>query len=963
MPQLPSGTVTFLFTDVEGSTRRWEKDSPAMHAAVERHFALLDAAIEANHGVRFKSVGDATQAAFATALDALRAAVLGQRALRAEAWGELGSLQVRMALHTGSATPRDGDYLAAPLNRLARLISAGYGDQILLTEATRLLVHETLPADIQLKDLGEHRLRDLREAEHVFQVVTNDLPSTFPPLKSLDRQLHNLPVQLTAFVGREHELEEARRRLAQPDVRLLTLTGPGGTGKTRLALRVADELAADYPDGVWFVALAAVMNPSLVAATIAETLGLRETPGESVVDTLRAYLRPKRLLLVLDNFEHVVVAAPLVADLLASCPALQVLATSRGSLRITGEHELLVPPLALPDVERGVQLDEVLASEAVRLFVDRARAVRPDFALTDRNAGVVATICRLLDGLPLAIELAAARVRLLPPEAILARLDNRLGLLTGGGRDRPERQQTLRAAIAWSHDLLDPTEQALFRRLAVFVGGWTFEAAEAIANAPGPPSISVIDCLGALNDNSLIRVEEGGPDGLADPRFSMLQTVREFGLEQLATSSESDAVHEAHSAYFLDLAAEAEPHLTGADSVQWLDRLETDHDNVRAALDWLRGRDGLERAVRMAAAPWRFWWLRGHISEGRTELDATLSADGASSHTAEWATALDGAGVLAETQGDYARADELHEDALTLSRQLGNREGIARALGNLGVVAFDQGDGERATSLLEESLALARETGNRLLIATALNDLGSIAFAQSDFAQAESLFQESLGLRRKIGNRIDIARSLNNLGATAYGHGDFANARRLFAESLDLYRDSGDKWGMAGALISLAEVTRREGDVARAASLLEESLALFQETGDTKNTAVALLSLGDAARDRDELEQATAYYSEAVSRFASVDDRVGLFDSLVNLGRLLVTRDQFAAATPVLGAAAGLSAEAEAAGTKFEAAGFASAVARAREALGDAAFQTAWQAGQTGSIEAAVAAAAATAKQ
>ncbi len=516
-----------------------------MLTAVERHFSLIAEAISRHNGVRFKTIGDAVQAAFPVALDGVLAALESQRALTDEDWGSVGPIRVRMALHTGAATPRDGDYLAPALNRLARLLSAGAGGQILLTEATRNLVRSLLPGDLELRDLGEHRLRDLRDAEHVYQVVAPGLPDDFPPLKSLDRPQHNLPAQLTAFIGRGREVEDIRDQLVQPTTRILTLTGPGGTGKTRLALEAASSLVTEYADGVWFVPLAPVGNARLVASTIAESLDVRETAGETVLESLRAYLRDRQLLLVLDNFEQVVEAAPVIVELLSAAPGLQVLVTSRARLRITGEHEIAIAPLSLPMEDRGVRLDDALASEAVRLFVDRAQAVRRDFVLNDRNAGTVVKICRRLDGLPLAIELAAARVRLLTPDAILERLDNRLTLLTGGGRDRPERQQTLRAAIGWSHDLLDPAEQALFRRLSVFSGGWTLEAAESVVNAVESPYVSVIDCLEVLNDNSLIRIEEDADDELAGPRFVMLQTIRDYGQEMLEESGELPAIGDA----------------------------------------------------------------------------------------------------------------------------------------------------------------------------------------------------------------------------------------------------------------------------------------------------------------------------------------------------------------------------------------------------------------------------------
>jgi predicted ATPase/class 3 adenylate cyclase len=958
MRDFPSGTVTFLFTDVEGSTRRWEQDSMAMRTAIVRHFALLDEAINANNGVRFKIIGDAVQAAFPTALDAVLAAVAAQRALVAEDWGALGPIPVRMAIHTCAATPHDGDYLSPALNRLARLLAAGAGGQILLTEATRQLVRDLSPAGmpLQLVDLGEHRLRDLRESEHVFQLTAPGLPSDFPPLNSLDRQTHNLPSQLTPFIGREALAAEIRDRLEQPGVRLLTLTGPGGAGKTRLALHVAADLVDAYADGVWFVPLAPVISAGMVAGTIAGALGIRESAAESIETTLRDYLRPRRVLLVLDNFEHVVAASSLVADLLSYCPDIQVLATSRARLHISGEHELPIPSLELPPLAGAVRLDDALASEAVRLFVDRARAVQSNFELTEDNAETVVAICRRLDGLPLAIELAASRVRLLPPKAILARLDSRLTLLTGGGRDRPERQQTLRGAIAWSHDLLDRSQQILFRRLAVFAGGWTLDAADTIVGFGTDPPIPVFEGLDALHDSSLIRLQESSDeDAAADPRFAMLQTIHEFATEQLVASGELAQVKENHAAWFLDLAIEAEPHLSGPSAVSWLDRLESDHDNLRAALDWLRGRGDGERAATLAAALWRFWWLRGNVAEGRDQLETALAVDGSTTSAAR-ATALDGAGVLAETQGDYDRAEEFHGEALALSRERGDTTGITRALGNLGVVAFDRGDDERATTLLEESLALAREIGSQLLVATALNDLASVALNRGHLDRAESLYQESLALRRKVASGSEIARSLNNLGGVAVDRGDFDRACKLFAESVSLYRDAGDRWGAAGALLGLAVANHGQGDALRAATMLEESLSLFREVGDRRSAALAALNLADALRDGDDLTQAGVHYRDALAEFGAIEDRALVAGGLRGLGSVMVRERQFEEAARLLGASSALTPDVDSGSGEAasEIATLEADLNAIRRALGEDVFAAAWNAGRALSPEAAV---------
>ena len=505
MPEYPSGTVAFLFTDIEGSTARWEHDAPAMWQAVERHFDLLQQAIAGEHGVLFKKVGDAVQAAFPSVPAAVRAAIAGQHALDTSDFEAVGQLQVRMAIHVGEATPIGGDYLAPVLNRLARVLGAGYGEQILLTEAARVLATPELPAGYALRDLGAHRLKDLLVAERVYQLTGPGLRDEFPPLKSLDQRPHNLPSQPTELIGRETELERLRALLTAPGARLVTLTGPGGTGKSRLAVQAAADLLEAFPDGVWWAPLAAITDPALVPAAIATPLGLRERPGQSLLDTLAEHLRDRKALLVLDNLEQVLGAAPMIGELLARAPGVVVLATSREPLRLRGEREVPVAPLALPPAGARLSPEDALAFPAVRLFVERAQAVKPSFSLTADNLAAVIAICRHLDALPLAIELAAVRIRLLAPGALLARLENRLPFLTSGPRDLPQRQQTLRAAIAWSYDLLEPAERTLFARLAAFVGGCSLEAALAVVEAGAPLPIDLLDGLEGLVLKSLLR--------------------------------------------------------------------------------------------------------------------------------------------------------------------------------------------------------------------------------------------------------------------------------------------------------------------------------------------------------------------------------------------------------------------------------------------------------------------------
>jgi predicted ATPase/class 3 adenylate cyclase len=607
MSELPHGTVTFLFTDIEGSTRLWERDPAVMRMAMARHDDLLSAAVESHRGYLYKQIGDAVQAAFPTSADALASAVATQRALTDEPRPEIGPLPVRMALQVGEAAPNArGDYHQVPaLNRLARLLAAGHGGQVLLTEAVRHQLDGLLPTGVSLRDLGKHRLRDLLAPEQISQVVIDGLPDHFPPLKSLERHPTNLPVQPNPLVGRAAELVKVSDLLMHEDVRLVTLTGVGGTGKTRLALQVAADLLDRFEDGVLFVDLAPLADPSLMLPTIAPTLGIREAGGRSLRDSPVSYLTGKRLLLLLDNFEHLLAASSVVADLLAACGDLKVLATSRATLHVRAEREFPVPPMALPDPTRLPAPDRLAEVAAVTLFVQRTQAAEPDFALTAENASAVADLCVRLDGLPLALELAAARVKLLPPPALLTRLERRLPVLTGGPRDLPARQRTLRDTIAWSHDLLSPQEQTLFQRLSVFAGGSTLEAVEAVANPDG--GLDTFAALAALVDHSLLRQSEGA-DG--EPRFVMLETIREYGLERLA-EHDADVLRESHAHYYLALAERLRPRIDSREGKTVLARLDAEHPNLRAALTWAIEQGDADIGVQLGAASWKFWYVRG----------------------------------------------------------------------------------------------------------------------------------------------------------------------------------------------------------------------------------------------------------------------------------------------------------------------------------------------------------------
>jgi predicted ATPase/class 3 adenylate cyclase len=821
MSELPSGTVTFLFTDIEGSTTLWEQNRGAMAAAVQRHLAQLDAAIQAHGGIHFKTVGDAVQAAFPTAPDAISAALDAQRSLLAEDWGAIGPLRVRMALHAGEAMVQNEEYQGPLLNRSARLLAIGHGAQILLSETAAMLARDALPPGTDLRELGEHRLPDLLEPECVFQLLHPDLPDEFPPLRTLETRPHNLPTQATPFLGRERAVNEVVALLRSSEARLVTLTGPGGTGKTRLALQAAAQLLEDFPDGVYFVPLAALRDPELVPSVIATALGLREQAGQTPVQAVREALADKRLLLVLDNVEQVAASAPFVGELLATAPDLEVLATSRLPLRLRAEREYPVPPLALPPAN-GTPPEQLLQYEAVRLFVERAQSVRAEFALTAEIAPAVAEITRRLDGLPLAIELAAARVRLLPPTALLARLEKRLPLLTGGPRDAPARQQTLRDAIAWSYDLLTAGEQALFRRLSIFAGGFSLEAAEAVANPGG--ELDVLDGVDRLSEHSLLR-----PGADAEPRFTMLETIREYGLEQLAQSGEAEAARRAHTEFFLALVEEAEPKLTSPEQLVWLERLEAEHDNLLAALSWAVVND-TQIALRLAGGLAWFWYFRGYLREGRAWLDRILAASGDPGplHVGAFAAA----GRLARHLGDYEGAIALLERSLELARSFQDRRVEALALHELGALAgLAEGDAAREVVLTEASLALWRELGDSWGTARTLNNLGYEAYLQGDVDRAVSLLDEGVTLARVAGDRSVLGYILDSRGVVAEAQGELERATDLYQEALTLAQQVGNPLVVAFALSSLAGMAARQGQPVRAARMWGAASALRDSIG------------------------------------------------------------------------------------------------------------------------------------
>jgi predicted ATPase/class 3 adenylate cyclase len=824
MRDLPIGTVTFLFTDIEGSTRLLQRLGDGFRAVVGEHGRILRHAIAAEGGTAIRTEGDSFFAVFPTPEGGLLAAVRAQRDLAAHTWPGEQAVRVRMGLHTGEGVLGGDDYVGLDVNRAARIAAAGHGGQVLISEATRKFVEHALPDGVSLRDLGRHRLKDIERPEHLFDLVIDGLLTEFPSIRSQDARPTNLPLQRTSFVGREREVAEVTDLLAES--RLVTLTGPGGTGKTRLALKVATNHIDHFADGVFFADLSPIVDVALVPSVIAQALLVRGEPGRDLVETLADHLRDRHLLLVLDNSEQVIAAGLTVARLLASAPRFTVLTTSRVPLHISGEREYLVPPLSVPDPARVSDLDQVTRSEAVALFAERGALGRPGFRITAGNASAVAEITARLDGLPLAIELAASRLNLLSPDDLLARLGQRLSLLSGGARDVPERQRTLRGTIEWSYDLLESEERRLFARLAVFSGGWSLGAAEVVCG-PGL-DLPVLDGLGSLVDHSLVRRLETSD---AEVRFTMLDTIREFSTERLAESGEEEEIRHRHADNVRGLAEEAEQHFTREHRVVWLARLEAEHDNVRSALDWAESTGNADTGLRTAAAIWRFWLQRGHLVEGRRRLEGLLSTPGAATRSPIRARALGALGGIAYWQNDYPTVGAAYGEAVDIAREIGDPNLLAAALLDLSFIPYVEEDPDRAEAILREGMATAEEAGDRVLMAEFWSSIGFLEVVRGNPAESIEIRRTAIEVFREEGEVWILADQLSGLGLTERMVGDIDGARGHYLEALEIFAQARDTLSISMPIWGLAFVANDDGAHERAARLLGASARIRDDVG------------------------------------------------------------------------------------------------------------------------------------
>ena len=868
MGKLPSGTVTFLFTDIEGSTKLAQQYPDEMQVMLARHNEILDHAIEKHDGFLFRTIGDAYCVAFHDSQDALKAALDAQRQLDREQWSP-ASIKVRMGIHTGTARLEgETDYSGyATLALVQRIMSAGHGGQVLLSQTVHDLLGNNLPDGVQLLDMGEQHLKDILQPEHLYQLAVPDLPQGFPPLNTLKIINHNLPTNLSSFIGRERELSGIKERLGQS--RLLTLIGPGGTGKTRLSLQTGSERLPDFKEGVWLIELAPLSDPVLIMQAIASVFGLRESPGQPLADLVIDYLRAKHLLLILDNCEHLIDACARLADqLLRNCPDLKILASSREALGINGEAIYRVPSLSLPE-QVEVTRDAVLGCEAVQLFVDRASAASSGFQLTDENASSVAQICLRLDGIPLALELAAARVRVLSVEKIAERLDDRFRLLTGGSRTALPRQQTLRALIDWSYDLLTDAEKALFRRLAVFVGGWTLEAAEAVCADNEIESYEVLDLLTEIVDKSLVQVDESREE----IRYQRLETIRQYAREKLLETDEAIDVRNRHLDYYIEFANLLEKDYINPYQYDIIDKMRLEYDNIRSALFWAVDND-IEKAARLLSPSTTSWSLvmMGHISEVHdwcstviARLDTLLDESiGPTNDLLKLkARILDRSSQALMNLGNHQASRVAAEESIGLARKSNDTLTLVDALGSLGHCALYAGDPEAAIEAANEGIELGERMGAERELIWALDAMTHIYHLKGDDDEVYKYFTRIDAILKKAGIPIDTVYKSGFFIEQAVKRGDMDQAEKYMESILEIMLERRDNYMLATMQSMFAHALRQNGDLDKAIFYYRRTIRQWQERGHRAAVAHQLECFALIAMVQEEPTRAVKLFSAA----------------------------------------------------------------------------------------------------
>ena len=899
----PTGIVTFLFTDIESSTKLAQEFPDILQDALDRHHSIMQKAMESYNGFIFEIVGDAFCCAFEKAEDAVRVAVDAQLNIAKEEWNE-AVIKVRIGIHSGNAEWDENRYTGyITLARTARIMSAAYGEQILISNHAYGLLFKIEDSETQSKnfylnnlshrefevisfrDLGERRLKDVIQPIRLFQVLYPGLREDFPPLKTLDARPNNLQVQLTSFIGREDEIQIIKNLLKQ--TRLLTLTGSGGAGKTRLALKVAEDLIDDFANGVWCAELAAIINPSLLLQEIMNIFGLKEESRGSPEVTLYDHLKDKEILLILDNCEHLVEACAVLAEkLLSNCPKLKILSASREALKSKGEQIHRVPSLEIPDPKKIISVEKLMQFESVRLFTERALSVDESFRVNNENAQALASICCQLDGIPLAIELAAARIKIMSIEKIHERLNDRFNLLTGGVRTALPRQQTLRALTDWSYDLLSEQEKLLWKRLSVFSGGWTLEAAEEVCSDDKILKQDMIDLLNQLTEKSIIIYQAG------KERYRILETLKQFGKEKLNETGSQEIILLRHLNYYMEFSETAEPKLNESDVQVWLNKLESEQSNFQCAIEWSIKSGNTEHGARLAGALGGFWNIRWHYSSGYRLLDSILKNCSGISRTV-FIKVLNCIGLLTRNQGEYEKAEKFFKRSFKLSKENGDKQSIAVSLNGLAKIAEEKGNYDRAQKLYEESIKISRAKGDKLNTAVSLNGLGIVSRFKGNYEETFKYYEESLLIRRETGDIRGIANTLHNLGMLAEDMYDFEQSKKYYEESLKLRREICDKLGITGSLNGLAKLEMNYENFETAKKIFEESLVLKREIGDKPGIAGLLNNLGIVAFVQENYDLAQKYYEEGLAIGFEINDRYIKAASLNNLGELAFNRFNF----------------------------------------------------------------------
>lgn len=883
---LPSGTITLLFTDIEGSTKLARTHPKTWESLLANHHTVLQKAIESNNGYVFQIIGDAFSASFHNAGDALKAALTAQQSLQTEDWGDV-TVRVRMGIHTGEAELQDnGQYHGyRTLSLVQRIMSSGYGGQVLISGPTENLLRGALPDDVELLDMGRHNLKDSPQAVRMFQMVAPNLLKDFPSLRTINMFPNNLPIQLTSFVGREKELAEVANLLQNNH--MLTLIGPGGTGKTRLSIQAGRNIFNQFPDGVWLVEFAPILDPLLVPHTTASALGLRDDPQRPVIDMLCDYLRQKKMLIILDNCEHLVDACAQTADrIMHVSQDVRILASSREALGIAGEIPYSVPSLGLPDIDHLPSMESLSEFEAIKLFIHRATSAVPSFTVTNENAPALAQICHRLDGIPLAIELAAAKIHVLSVEQIARRLDDRFKLLTGGSRTVLERHQTLRAAVDWSYNLLHPKEQILFRRFSVFMGGWTLEAAESVCGDESTSSVlgseDVLDLLEQLIHKSLVIKEEK----YGESRFHMLETIRQYAREKLVEAGQEGDIRTRHLAYFVKLAGQAEPELHRANQLQWLEKLSAEFDNIRTALEWAVKSDATTGLQLIVDSAW-FWLARSDRSEANRWLTQLLERHAEADAMHAYALGLHS--HVKVSVRDLTQANLLASQTLELARTLSNKEVEAFGLWSLGVIAGHQSDHGRSIPQLEQSLVLYRELGNTFGQAQALFVLGAFV---TDRERAKTHLMESLKLHRELENLSGIGIVLKELANLEIWESDFLQSAQRLEEARSIFHQLGDHINEASVLLCYGRLAFAQADYPRARAYYEESIALGEMSGDYFDSQWTRANMAYAALKEGDMAQACRLFEISIQGFQEINNTIGVVFAIEGLASLHCNQNQ-----------------------------------------------------------------------